>query len=139
VLRCLIFTYVTTNFLSSYRVLTFYTLTGESAPYLDNCFTGSITLPSNTSAIKMKIFFSFKEVTLKRKRCRHSSSQQHDSTVNPRNSSNRFNSQKTEFLLNNIYIKFSSYLRGNTLRLRYKDQLVNAVSEGKSLFILRTI
>jgi hypothetical protein len=33
---------------------------------------------------------------------------------------------KTEFLLNTIY-KFSSYLTGNTLRLRYKAQPVNAV------------
>jgi hypothetical protein len=33
---------------------------------------------------------------------------------------------KTEFLLNNIY-KLSSYLTGNTLRLRYKAQPVNAV------------
>jgi hypothetical protein len=32
----------------------------------------------------------------------------------------------TEFLLKNIY-NFSSYLTGNTLRLRYKDQPVNAV------------
>jgi hypothetical protein len=36
------------------------------------------------------------------------------------------NPLKTEFLLNNIY-KFSSYLTGNILRLRYKAQLVNAV------------
>jgi hypothetical protein len=33
---------------------------------------------------------------------------------------------KTEFLINNIY-KFSSYLTGKTLRLRYKAQAVNAV------------
>jgi hypothetical protein len=33
---------------------------------------------------------------------------------------------KTEFLLINIY-KFNSYLTGNTLRLRYKAQPVNAV------------
>jgi hypothetical protein len=36
------------------------------------------------------------------------------------------NPLKTEFLLNNIY-KFSSYLTGNTLRLHYKAQPVNAV------------
>jgi hypothetical protein len=36
------------------------------------------------------------------------------------------NSLKTEYLLNNIY-KFSSYLTGNTLRLHYKAQPVNAV------------
>jgi hypothetical protein len=35
---------------------------------------------------------------------------------------------KTEFHLNNIY-KFSSYLTGNTLRLHYKAQPVNAVRE----------
>jgi hypothetical protein len=44
---------------------------------------------------------------------------------------------KTEFLLYNIQ-EFSSYLSGNTLRLRYKDQPVNAIS-GKSLFIVRII
>jgi hypothetical protein len=33
---------------------------------------------------------------------------------------------KTEFLLNNTY-KFSPYLTGNTLRLHYKAQPVNAV------------
>jgi hypothetical protein len=33
---------------------------------------------------------------------------------------------KTQFLLNNIY-KFGLYLRGNTLRLHYKAQPVNAV------------
>jgi hypothetical protein len=33
---------------------------------------------------------------------------------------------KTTILLNCIY-KFSSYLTGNTLRHRYKDQPVNAV------------
>jgi hypothetical protein len=32
----------------------------------------------------------------------------------------------TEFIQNNIY-KFSPYLTGNTLRLRYKAQPVNAV------------
>jgi hypothetical protein len=37
-----------------------------------------------------------------------------------------FNPLKTEFLPNNIY-KFSSYLAGNTLRLYYKAQPVNAV------------
>jgi hypothetical protein len=36
------------------------------------------------------------------------------------------NPLKTEFLLNNIY-KFSPYLTGNTSRLRYKAQPVNAV------------
>jgi hypothetical protein len=36
------------------------------------------------------------------------------------------NPLKTEFLLNNIF-KSSLYLTGNTLRLRYKAQLVNAV------------
>jgi hypothetical protein len=36
------------------------------------------------------------------------------------------NHLKTEFLLNNIY-KSSSYLTGNTLRLYYKAQPVNAV------------
>jgi hypothetical protein len=36
------------------------------------------------------------------------------------------NPLKTEFLLTNIY-KSSSYLTGNTLRLRYKAQPVNAV------------
>jgi hypothetical protein len=45
---------------------------------------------------------------------------------------------KTEFLLNNIY-KFSSYLTENTLRLRYKDQTLNAVQGKKTLFIVRTI
>jgi hypothetical protein len=43
-------------------------------------------------------------------------------------SSYRFNPLKTEFLLNSIY-ESSSYLTGNTLRLRYKDQPVNAVWE----------
>jgi hypothetical protein len=33
---------------------------------------------------------------------------------------------KATFILNNIY-KFSSYLTGNKLRLRYKAQPVNAV------------
>jgi hypothetical protein len=37
-----------------------------------------------------------------------------------------FNPLKTEFPLNNIY-KFSPYLTGNTLRLHYKAQPVNAV------------
>jgi hypothetical protein len=36
------------------------------------------------------------------------------------------NPSKTEFLRNNIY-KSSLYLTGNTLRLRYKAQPVNAV------------
>jgi hypothetical protein len=44
---------------------------------------------------------------------------------------------KPGFLLNNIY-KSSSYLTGNTLRLHYKAQPVNAVW-GISLFIVRTI
>jgi hypothetical protein len=38
----------------------------------------------------------------------------------------RLNHLRAEFLLNNIY-KFSSYLTGNTLRLRYKAQPVNGV------------
>jgi hypothetical protein len=38
------------------------------------------------------------------------------------------NPLKTDFLLNNIQ-KFSWYLTGNTLRLRYKGQRVNAVRE----------
>jgi hypothetical protein len=33
---------------------------------------------------------------------------------------------KTEFLLSNIY-KFSPYLKGSTLRLRYRNQPVNVV------------
>jgi hypothetical protein len=37
-----------------------------------------------------------------------------------------FNALKTEFNLNELY-KFSPYLTGNTLRLRYKAQPVNAV------------
>jgi hypothetical protein len=37
-----------------------------------------------------------------------------------------YNPLKTEFLLNNIW-RFSSYITGNTLRLRYKAQTVNAV------------
>jgi hypothetical protein len=39
-----------------------------------------------------------------------------------------FNFLKTEFLHNFIY-KYSPYLTGNTLRLRYKCQPVNAVWE----------
>jgi hypothetical protein len=38
----------------------------------------------------------------------------------------KLNPLRNEFLLNNIY-KFSPYLTGNTLRLRYRDQSVNAV------------
>jgi hypothetical protein len=38
----------------------------------------------------------------------------------------QFKPLKTEFLLNTIY-KFSSYLTGNTLGLRYKDQPAIAV------------
>jgi hypothetical protein len=36
------------------------------------------------------------------------------------------NPVKTEFLLSNIF-ELSSYLAGNTLRLRYTDQPVNTV------------
>jgi hypothetical protein len=39
---------------------------------------------------------------------------------------NDLNPLQTEFLINNIQ-DFSSYLTGYTLRLRYKDQPVNAV------------
>jgi hypothetical protein len=38
-----------------------------------------------------------------------------------------------EFLQNYIY-KFSSYLTGNTLRLRYKAQPVNAIGETVSVY-----
>jgi hypothetical protein len=48
------------------------------------------------------------------------------------------NSTKTEFLLDNIQ-KFSSYLTGNTLRLRYRDRSVNAVYGEKCLFTGWTI
>jgi hypothetical protein len=37
-----------------------------------------------------------------------------------------FNLSKTEFFLNTVY-KLSPYLTGNTLRLPYKAQPVNAV------------
>jgi hypothetical protein len=40
--------------------------------------------------------------------------------------SQAFGRVEVEFHLNNIY-KYSSYLRGNTLRLRYRDNPVNAV------------
>jgi hypothetical protein len=39
-----------------------------------------------------------------------------------------FNALTTESFLNDIY-KFSSHLTGNTLRLRYKDEPVNAARE----------
>jgi hypothetical protein len=45
------------------------------------------------------------------------------------------NPLKTEFFLNNIY-KFSVYLTGNTLRLHYKAQPVNAIW-GNSRCLLR--
>jgi hypothetical protein len=38
------------------------------------------------------------------------------------------NPSRTQFILNNIY-NLSSYFTGNTLRLRYEDQQVNAVYE----------
>jgi hypothetical protein len=44
------------------------------------------------------------------------------------------NSLNTEFLLNNIY-KFSPYLTGSTLHLRYRDQPVRAV-QGNSRCLL---
>jgi hypothetical protein len=45
---------------------------------------------------------------------------------------------KAEFLTNTVQ-KFSPYLTGNTLRLRYKCQPVNAVSETIAVFFVRTI
>jgi hypothetical protein len=48
------------------------------------------------------------------------------------------NPLKTEFVLNNIQ-KFSLYLTGNTLRLHYKAQPVNAVWGNSRCLLLRTI
>jgi hypothetical protein len=49
----------------------------------------------------------------------------------------RANTLKTALLLNNIY-KSSPYLTGNTLRLRYKAQPVNAVWGNSSCLLRET-